>query len=167
MGTIAEDKIEQVRDRADILAIIGKRVQLKRTGRSWVGLCPFHNERSPSFNVMPDRGFYHCFGCQASGDVFKFIMETEHQPFPTVVRDLAKELGIEIVEHQEAPEEKQAREKREWLYKVNDYVNQFFVHQLWNSGDAKHARAYVEKRGITEETAKRSRWATRRAAPTR
>ncbi|MCC6811578.1 MAG: DNA primase [Deltaproteobacteria bacterium] len=154
MGTIAEDKIEQVRDRADILAIIGKRVQLKRTGRSWVGLCPFHNERSPSFNVMPDRGFYHCFGCQASGDVFKFIMETEHQPFPTVVRDLAKELGIEIVEHQEAPEEKQAREKREWLYKVNDYVNQFFVHQLWNSGDAKHARAYVEKRGITEETAK-------------
>jgi DNA primase len=154
MGTIGEEKIAEVRDRADILAIIGKRVELKRAGRSYVGLCPFHNEKSPSFNVMPERGFYHCFGCQVSGDVFKFIMETERIPFPQVVRDLAKEYGIEIVEEQEAPEEKKAREKREWLYKVNDYVNQFFVHQLWNSRDADVARRYITKRGITEETAR-------------
>src|SRR6185369_12837269 len=103
---------------------------------------PFHNERSPSFNVMPDRGFYHCFGCQASGDVFKFIMETEHQPFPIVVRQLAKEVGVDIPEVEEDPAEKRARERREWLYRVNDYVNEFFVHQLWHARDAAHARAY-------------------------
>lgn len=154
MSTIPEDKIAEVRDKADILAIIQKRVPLKRTGRSWVGLCPFHNERSPSFNVMPDRGFYHCFGCQASGDVFKFIMETEHVPFPTVVRDLAKELGVEIVEQQESAEEKQTREKREWLFKVNDYIVQFFVHQFWNAKDAEHARKYIVERGVNEETAR-------------
>ncbi len=151
---IPDEVIQSIRERVDFLALVQKRVELKRIGRSWKGLCPFHNEKTPSFHVHPERAFYHCFGCQASGDVFKFIMETEHQPFPIVARELAKSVGIEIPEQEESAEEKRAREKREWLYRTNDYLNQYFVHQLWNARDAARARAYVEQRGLSEETAR-------------
>jgi DNA primase len=154
LGQIGDDVIQTIRDRVDFLAIVQKRVELKRVGRSWKGLCPFHNEKSPSFHVHPERGFYHCFGCQASGDVFKFLMETEHQPFPVVVKDLAKEMGIEIPENHESIDEKKAREKREFLYRTNDYLNEYFMHTLWTSREAAHAREYVQKRGLTEETAR-------------
>jgi DNA primase len=152
LSQIPDDVIQAIRDRVDFLAIVQKRVELKRMGRAWKGLCPFHNERSPSFHVHPERGFYHCFGCQASGDVFKYLMETEHQPFPIIAKDLAKELGIDIPENHESADEKRAREKREWLYRTNDYLNQYFMHQYWTSKDAAHARAYVQGRGLHEDT---------------
>lgn len=155
MATIPEDKIAEVRARADIAAIIGKRVDLKKTGNTLVGLCPFHNERTPSFNVVPSKQMYHCFGCQASGDVFKFLVETELKPFPIVVRELAKELGVDIPETSESPEEKKQREKRDFLYKVNAYVLQFYAYQFWNSQEAGRARSYMHERGVTEETARK------------
>lgn len=155
MSTISEDKINEVRARVDIVQIIGKRVELKKSGNSYTGLCPFHNERTPSFNVMPQKGFYHCFGCQASGDVFKFIVETEMKPFPVVVRDLAKEVGIDIPETSESPEDKKNREKRDFLYKVNSYLVQFYVHQYWESQAGERAHRYIIDRGVTDETAKK------------
>ncbi len=154
MRSIPDEVIAEVRARVDIAALIGKKVALKRTGSSLVGLCPFHNERSPSFHVTPSRGFYHCFGCQASGDVFKFITETEHTPFPQVVRDLAKEVGVNVPEDEETPEEKKAREKKQWLWRVNDYVTHFFAHYFWDEPEGATARRYIEGRKVTEETAR-------------
>ena len=151
---ISEDKISEVRARVDIVAIIGKKVTLKRAGHGYVGLCPFHNERSPSFNVNPQRGFYHCFGCQASGDGFKFGCETESTPFPQVVRDLAQEVGVTIPEVEESAEEQGIRKKRQWLYRVNEFVSHFFIHQLWSSKQAERARKYIAERQVDESTAR-------------
>ena len=151
---ISEDKISEVRARVDIVAVIGKKVTLKRAGHGYVGLCPFHNERSPSFNVNPQRGFYHCFGCQASGDVFKFVCETENTPFPQVVRDLAQECGVTIPEVEESAEEQAIRKKRQWLYRVNEFVSHFFIHQLWSSKQAERARKYIAERQVDESTAR-------------
>jgi DNA primase len=81
---IPDDVISQIRDAADIVAVIGQHVQLKRSGTSWKGLCPFHGEKTPSFNVVPAKQFFHCFGCQKHGDVFSFLMELEGKRFVVV-----------------------------------------------------------------------------------
>ncbi|HEY0195761.1 MAG TPA: CHC2 zinc finger domain-containing protein [Kofleriaceae bacterium] len=78
---IPDDVITQIRDAADIVQVIGQHVQLRRAGNSWKGLCPFHGEKTPSFNVIPAKGFFHCFGCQKHGDVFSFVMELEGKSF--------------------------------------------------------------------------------------
>ncbi|MGA0333621.1 MAG: CHC2 zinc finger domain-containing protein, partial [Kiritimatiellia bacterium] len=87
---------EEVRARADIVDIIGRQVQLKKASGNWVGLCPFHNEKSPSFNVNPQRQTYHCFGCGVGGDVFKFVMEMEHLDFMGALEKLAHQTGVEF-----------------------------------------------------------------------
>ena len=86
MARFSDDKLEEIRTRADIVEIIGAHVRLKRAGRNFVGLCPFHNEKTPSFSVNPERGFFHCFGCGAGGTVFNFIMRTEGLNFPEAIR---------------------------------------------------------------------------------
>src|SRR6185436_13097340 len=86
---IPDEIIDEIRTRADIVAVIGQHVQLKRTGRSWKGLCPFHGEKSPSFNVSPDKGFFYCFGCHKKGDVFTFVMEYEGKSFHETAEQLA------------------------------------------------------------------------------
>ena len=96
---IPESTIQEIRDRADIVALISRYVELKQAGRNWKGLCPFHDEKTPSFNVNPARRMYKCFGCGAAGDVFRFIMQLEGRNFPEVVRDLAERLrktGYEV-----------------------------------------------------------------------
>ncbi|MCH2186501.1 CHC2 zinc finger domain-containing protein, partial [Myxococcota bacterium] len=96
MGRIPEDTIQEVRDRADIVALIGRYVELKQSGRNWKGRCPFHEEKTPSFNVNPDRGIFHCFGCQKGGNAITFLVEFENLTFPEAVRSLASDLGIEV-----------------------------------------------------------------------
>jgi DNA primase len=93
---ISDDKIAEVRQAARISEFISPHVALKRRGRSLLGLCPFHNEKSPSFSVDDDRGFYHCFGCSAGGNVFTFLMEHERLTFPEAVRKVASHYGIEV-----------------------------------------------------------------------
>src|ERR1700726_3431620 len=93
MALISEDKLEEVRVRADIVEVIGAQVRLKRAGRNFVGLCPFHNEKTPSFSVNPERGFFHCFGCGAGGTVFNFVMRTEGLSFPEAIESLARRYG--------------------------------------------------------------------------
>ena len=90
MARYPDDKLEEIRARADIVEVIGADVRLKRAGRNFVGLCPFHNEKTPSFSVNAERGFFHCFGCAASGTVFNFVMRTEGLSFPDVARRLGR-----------------------------------------------------------------------------
>ena len=91
MAHVPEHVIREIRDRVDLVALIGGYVQLKRSGRNFLGLCPFHQEKTPSFNVNPDRGIYHCFGCGVTGDAIGFLMEHDHLSFPEALRALATE----------------------------------------------------------------------------
>ncbi|MHB8382336.1 MAG: DNA primase [Candidatus Binataceae bacterium] len=151
MGRIGEDKIEEVRARADIVEIVGAQVRLRRTGRNFTGLCPFHQEKTPSFSVNAERGFFHCFGCGVGGTVFNFIMKMEGLTFPEAVRQIAQRYGIEIPESDNlggpsVPE-------RDGLYRANQFAADFFERALWKSAEAANARAYLEARGITAATA--------------
>lgn len=144
------DKIEAVRARADVLQIIGAHVQLKKQGRSFVGRCPFHSEKSPSFSVSPDKGLYYCFGCHASGDVFKFVQEVNGIDFAAAVRLLAKQLGIEV--EPESPEQAKRRKLETGVADCNTFAHAFFKHALWAKG-GERARKYLEERGIPENQA--------------
>lgn len=129
---IREETIRLVRERTDIQAVISETVKLTRRGRSWVGLCPFHKERSPSFHVTPERGFFHCFGCGEHGNVFDFLIKVEGLNFPEAVRRLAERAGIEIAESLPADrdEEDAARKLREDLFAVNALAASFFEQMM-------------------------------------
>lgn len=151
MALIPPDKIAEVRDRTDIVAVIGEYVSLKRAGTNWKGLCPFHNEKSPSFNVQPVRQFFHCFGCGKSGDVFTFIRELEGKSFLDVARDLAKRAGVDLPEPTRSPEADQRAQRlqseREKLLRLNELVAGFYARELAGPGGAA-AREYLVGRGI-------------------
>ncbi|MFP6656246.1 MAG: DNA primase, partial [Myxococcota bacterium] len=104
MSRIPEAAIHEIRNRADIVSLVARYVELKQAGRNWKGLCPFHNEKTPSFNVNPDRQIFHCFGCQEGGDVIAFLMKHDGLSFPEAARSLASDLGIEIPEERGSAE---------------------------------------------------------------
>ena len=147
---IADDAIDQIRARANLADIIGESVKLTRKGRSLLGLCPFHKEKSPSFNVNEERGFYHCFGCKASGDVFKFVQETEGLTFMEAVRSLAERTGVELIDDLSGDERKRrAAEKREEaLYDVSRTAALFYQQMLETHALAHFAHAELKKRGL-------------------
>lgn len=150
-SVIAQETIETIRDRANIADIIGESVKLERKGRSLTGLCPFHKEKSPSFNVNEDRGFYHCFGCKASGDVFKFVQETEGLTFIEAVRNLAERLGIDVEDDLSSDERKRrAAERRQELslYEVNASAAQFFEAMMDKHPLSHFARDELERRAL-------------------
>jgi DNA primase len=151
MGRFGDDKIEEVRSRADIVEIVGAHVRLRRAGRNFVGLCPFHNEKTPSFSVNAERGFFHCFGCGAGGSAFNFIMRVEGLTFPEAVRSLAKKYGVTIPEHDVSGP---AAGEREAMLKASEVAAEFFAHVLWNTTDGALARDYLKSRGISIETAR-------------
>ena len=109
---IADDDIERIRSTVSIVDLIGQHVQLKRVGRNWVGLCPFHAERTPSFNVREEIGRYRCFGCDKSGDIFTYVQETEHTDFVGSVEHLANRAGIQLTETSPGQSQQRARRKR-------------------------------------------------------
>ncbi|MCC7381417.1 MAG: DNA primase [Deltaproteobacteria bacterium] len=131
MASIPPEKIQEVRDRVDIERVIGRTIQLRRAGSRLVGLCPFHAEKTPSFSVDPQKKLFHCFGCQAGGDVFEFVMRVESIEFPEAVRLLARELGVDLPERDESPEERRARSERDRLFRLNDLAASFFEKALW------------------------------------
>jgi DNA primase len=151
MGRFGEDKIEEIRQRADIVEVIGAHVRLKRAGRNFVGLCPFHQEKTPSFSVNAERGFFHCFGCNAGGSVFNFIMKMEGLTFPEGVRSLAQRYGIELPEEQYGGGP--SKSERDSMYLANQTAADFFTHVLWKTPDGEQPREYLESRGISRETA--------------
>jgi DNA primase len=143
-------EIEEIRDKADILSVISDYVQLKKVGQRYVGLCPFHSEKTPSFSVSPDRGFFHCFGCGQGGDVFTFIQLIERVEFPEALRMLAERFGVKLAE--KGRENTGLADERADIYKLCSFAEAFFVKAL-QSESGKQARAYLADRGINPDIA--------------
>ena len=152
---ISEEAIQDLRERTDIVAVIGDYVRLKKRGANHLGLCPFHNEKTPSFNVHPGRHFFHCFGCKASGDAITFLMRIEGLSFPQAARALAERAGIVLPEldRQESTAELQQRKRRERLCAVMEAATAFYVECLQKEPAAHNAREELHQRGIHPETA--------------
>lgn len=153
MPRYAADSRDRVRDAADIVELVSARTELKRSGRgSFMGLCPFHDERSPSFSVDATEGFYHCFGCGKGGDVFRFVQETEGLDFVGALEWLAQRYGIQLEVADEDPQAAVRRQQRERLYAVLERATGFYERWLWESREAAPARVYLAERGLTDET---------------
>jgi DNA primase len=149
MGLIPDEVIAEIRARADIVSVIGQHMQLRRAGRNWKGLCPFHGEKTPSFNVSPDKGFFYCFGCHKKGDVFTFVMEYQGKSFHETAEVLAAQCGVTIPEVQASPEQMKARSERTQLLEINKLATQFFRETLAGPAGAP-GREYLAKRGTND-----------------
>ncbi len=148
---IADSEIAQVRAATDIVALIGEQVALKRAGRRWSGLCPFHAEKTPSFSVNAEQGVYYCFGCRASGDAIKFVRETQHLDFREALQLLADKVGIELHDSfQSGP----GRKDRQELLDAMQKAVAWYHDRLLNSPDAGRARQYLRSRGIDGDVAR-------------
>jgi DNA primase len=149
---IGQETIDRVRRETKIVELVGETVKLQRRGRSFTGLCPFHKEKTPSFHVNAERGFYHCFGCHASGDAIKFVQETEGLDFVEAIRSLAERTGIDVVENESDDERKQqaeAKRRSQELYDIGDRAAEYFERMLREHPLGGHARAELGRRGLT------------------
>ena len=146
---ISEDDIRRVREGNDIVQLIGEKVVLSRRGRDFWGCCPFHNEKTPSFKVDPVSQLYHCFGCGEGGDIFRYLINTEHLEFPDAVRFLAEKANIEITEQTDDVN----KGRRTRLYEVCTKTAEFYHRQLMrgSTSQAEAARAYLAKRGFGKD----------------
>lgn len=149
---IPEDKIEEVRAASDVVDVVSDYLQLKKRGSNFVGLCPFHNEKTPSFNVNPGMQIYKCFGCSAGGDVFQFIKQIEHVEFPEAVRLLAERSGITLPDTETDISEVSEAES---IYHALRFAARHYHDLLRHSDESAAARTYLENRGITEESIRR------------
>ncbi|MGA9291331.1 MAG: DNA primase [Ignavibacteriaceae bacterium] len=147
---IPENKIEEIRSAANIVDIISEYVPLRKRGRNFLGLCPFHSEKTPSFTVNEEKQIYHCFGCHAGGNVYKFLMEYEKISFIEAVQDLAKRTGITLEFDENINEEKQS--EQEILYDINTLAARYFSDNLLNSTEGETGREYFNKRKIKPQT---------------
>jgi DNA primase len=147
MGLIPEEVIREIRDRTDIVAVIGQHVNLRKAGRNHKGLCPFHQEKTPSFNVNGDRGFFYCFGCQKKGDVFTFLMEYDGKSFVEAAEALAGQIGVEIPRTEEPEAVRRHRTERARMLELNKIATAFYCDLLASEAGAP-GRAYLAERGI-------------------
>jgi DNA primase len=142
--------IDQVRQASSIVEIASQYTTLKRRGRKWVGLCPFHTEKTPSFTVDDEKQLYHCFGCGAGGDIYSLVMERENLTFPEALKHLAEKYHVPLPEQQRIrPEVLKLEEK---LFKINDLALGFFTKNLYKTQEGAKALEYLKKRGLTDET---------------
>ncbi len=175
MAIIPEHTLEEIRGRCDIVEIVGAHVELRRAGASWKALCPFHREKTPSFHVNPARQSYHCFGCGAGGDVFRFVMEFEKVDFLTAVRILGRRAGVAL---EFTEDEKRDRSAKDALYQLHTDLASFYREALAKDADGAAARAYLQDRALDGAAAERfligfaplraealRRWATARGYP--
>lgn len=148
---IPQDKIDDIRERADIVQIVSEYVPLKKSGRNHIGLCPFHAEKTPSFTVNDEKQIFYCFGCSTGGNVFTFLMKQENLSFPEAVRTIAKRLGIDIpMDNKSSGESNQ----RELMFLANHVAMDFYHQNLLTSPAAENARTYLKKRGLKPEIIK-------------
>lgn len=145
---IPEHIIDEIRQRCDMTALVGEYLALEKRGKSLLGLCPFHSEKTPSFTVSPEKQLFHCFGCGASGNVFNFIMKMENLEFPEAVRVLARRTGVKIPEARAAHSEE--NRLKEQIFALNQLAADYFAGQLRHSPAGKKAAAYLAARGIDE-----------------
>ena len=150
---IDRETVDRIMERADILEVVGDYVSLKKRGTSYIGLCPFHNEKSPSFNVSPARGIYKCFGCGKGGNSVNFVMDHEHLSFPDALKLLAKKYHIEIKERELSPEELRAETERESMMIVTEFAQKFFTDALHKTPEGQNiGLSYFRERGFREDT---------------
>ncbi|MEC9488415.1 MAG: DNA primase [Halanaerobium sp.] len=141
---------EDIKAACDIVDVVAEYVQLKKVGKNYQGLCPFHQEKTPSFTVNPERQFYYCFGCGAGGDVFEFLMEIENMSFPEVLKELARRSGIQLPENPGySAEESQRRDK---IFKINELAGRFYHYLLTEHQLGQKALEYLQERGFARET---------------
>jgi DNA primase len=153
MARYTDESKDRVRDSVDMIELVAARTELRRAGpSSYEGLCPFHDERTPSFGIDPAKKVYYCFGCQASGDVFTFVQETEGVDFRGALELLAERSGVELELAQEDPREAERRRRRERLRELLARTAGYYQRYLWESGEARRAREYLQGRGLQEET---------------
>lgn len=151
MSLIPDDPIAEIRARADIVEVVSSHVVLKRSGRNYTGLCPFHQERTPSFNVNPQRQIFRCFGCGEGGDVFSFVMKIERQTFAEALKTLADRYGVAL------PEKRPDADERARVHQANELAAEYFAWLLAHETHGAQARAYLDTRGITSTWQKKFR----------
>ena len=149
---IPDDQVEEVRARSDIVAVIGEHIPLQRAGKDYRALCPFHEEKTPSFYVVPSKGFYKCFGCGESGDLFGFLMKRIGLDFTEAVKYAGRKAGVQVREVKSRPE---YQDPNRPLYEANAFAREFYAEQLADPQTGAAAREYLEGRGIDLETAER------------
>jgi len=142
---------EEIKRTADIVELIGQFVQLKKAGRNYVGLCPFHAEKAPSFTVNPERQTFHCFGCKKGGDIFSFWMEYHKSSFPETLKDLAERYHVNIVDYRSSPAERLKSELREALFKVNEEAASYFQKVLNHPDKGRPGWDYLARRSVSKE----------------
>jgi DNA primase len=148
-GYIPDIKVEEIKNRANIVDLVSEYVTLKKAGRNFVGLCPFHKEKTPSFNVTPDRQMFYCFGCGEGGNVFAFLMKVSQMTYPEAIRHLAKKTGV-VIPEQISQKERQEASHQEQLIRINEMAAGHYIRNLASSA-GREAVAYLRQRGVREE----------------
>ncbi|NWF93933.1 MAG: DNA primase [Syntrophaceae bacterium] len=152
-----EEKVSEIRERANILDVVSDYVTLKKSGKNYRGLCPFHSEKSPSFTVNEEKQIFHCFGCGAGGDVFTFLMKAGQFSFPQAVEELAKRYGVKLPSRELSPAKKKDLAKRELLFQINQIASDYFHDLLLRRREGEEGRRYLSRRGIGEGIIKEHR----------
>src|SRR5258708_5563067 len=142
------DQVSQIREKIDIVSFISEFIPLKKAGRNFKANCPFHNEKSPSFVVSPDRQIWHCFGCGKGGDVYTFLMEYERLEFPEALRTLAKRAGIQL---QTRERNSGLSTQKEQLNQINSLTKEYYHFELTRHPTGKRALEYLKNRGVSEK----------------
>lgn len=148
MRDYQDDIVARIKEQADIVTLIGEHVELKRSGVRYLGRCPFHSEKTPSFSVHSGQQFYHCFGCGASGDVFSFMMKYHNLDFSSALKELAKRYHIDLPEYRPSREQEEKAAREERLYRINELCAGFFSRYLGEAPQAQVARDYLSRRGV-------------------
>jgi DNA primase len=151
MALFKRDTIDRVRDAVDMVQLVGEKTDLRRVGSRWTGLCPFHDERTPSFSVNAEEKLYYCFGCGEGGDAFKFVQLTEALDFQEAVELLAERSGVQVEREEDDPRAEQRRRRRERLQSLLDRAARFYATYLRESAEAEAARNYLGSRGLSDE----------------
>ncbi|MBP3270029.1 MAG: DNA primase, partial [Bacteroidales bacterium] len=149
---IPRDTVQKILDTAQVEEVVSDFVSLKKRGAEWWGCCPFHNEKTPSFHVVPAKGIYYCFGCHKGGSAVGFVMDHEHMSYPDALRYLARKYNIEVVEEEENAEDLAARQRNESLYLVSDFAESFFTEQLTKGEGKAVGLNYFHTRGLEDST---------------
>ena len=151
MALYTDESIERVRQAVDMLDLVGAKTELRRSGHQWMGTCPFHDERTPSFSVNATDKVFHCFGCGEGGDIFKFVQLTDGLPFRESLEQLADRYGVTLELEDEDPQAAEKREHRERLLELLERTATWYVRQLWETDEARGPREYLAERGLEEQ----------------
>jgi len=156
-GFFSEEKVSEIRDRSSILEVVSDYVNLKKSGKNHKGLCPFHSEKTPSFMVNEEKQIFHCFGCGAGGDVFKFLMRVGNFSFPQAVEELAKRYGVRLPPRELSLTKKKEMAKKEILFQINQMASEYFHDLLSRRREGEEGRRYLSQRGMSEKIIKEHR----------